>query len=680
MSANQGVAVELENVYPVNEKPLSLIPRLSPPVPAQTAPAPAPAPLFTLLPSTSPSLTESTELIEGSFSLLDNEKANFRYALVNLINQKLAKGDRPKGEVIKNILELYNSGLLLPNTYKKLGSISRATWYRWDKTLNEKGVEGLAPQKGQKGVAKITDHEMHYLLTFFLRPNRNKKASAITLTKEILEFKNIGSPSSGRTLRRFLDQFEKERYDLCVLARDGEKALKDKCTPHLKRNPRLLEVGDVIVGDGHRLNFQIINPYTGKPSRPILILFWDWRSAYPLGWEIMPEESVQCIASALRNSIITLGKIPKVVYLDNGKAFRAKIFTKDIMFEDEGFPGMFGRLGIKEHFAQPYNPQSKPVEREFRNLNEELERLIDTYTGSSIEDKPAWLKRNEKFVRSIQSSWIPNIDEANSLLFWWRDRRVERPHRGRDGQRPKDIFEAGKGPGVNPYELYYLMMDHEIRTIHRNGITWLNRDWYHEALYGLRDKVVIRYSLSDLSQIYVFYKNLYLCTAKPVGEVHPMATLSENPKDMEAVKEGIRSQRKTKKTTKRLLKMIWTKTASQADLDRPTAIQVAETIQAIEDKQKPQAMPISPWPNDFKQTMPAKILASAKNERPRFADEYERYRWIMQQEAIDEDDRQFVPEFRAKSLLYKDRIFTDDEELDSRVELWRQRNQISHEG
>ncbi len=49
--------------------------------------------------------------------------------------------------------------------------------------------------------------------------------------------------------------------------RDGEKALADKVEPYLKRDASLLEVGDVLVADGHRLNFQVINPFTGKTTR-----------------------------------------------------------------------------------------------------------------------------------------------------------------------------------------------------------------------------------------------------------------------------------------------------------------------------------------------------------------------------------------------------------------------------
>ena len=42
--------------------------------------------------------------------------------------------------------------------------------------------------------------------------------------------------------------------------------------------------------------------------------------------KIMLEENTQCVASALRNSIINFGKIPKICYQDNGRALKNKFF------------------------------------------------------------------------------------------------------------------------------------------------------------------------------------------------------------------------------------------------------------------------------------------------------------------------------------------------------------------
>jgi hypothetical protein len=143
------------------------------------------------------------------------------------------------------------------------------------------------------------------------------------------------------------------------------------------------------------------------------------------------------------------------------------------------------------------------------------------------------MKPNEPFALSMHNPHIPTIGEANNLILGWRDRYGDTPTRARDRLRPKDIFDLGKGPGVKLSELDDLMMSREIKHIHRNGVTWLGWHWFNEALCGLNDEVVIRYTHSDLSQIYVYYKNVFLCAARPIQKVHPMASESENPKDME---------------------------------------------------------------------------------------------------------------------------------------------------
>jgi len=578
-----------------------------------------------------------------------DEIAYYRAGLIKGFEDEASKRGVLVRKFVDQFLTLYNSGACLQGTYKKLGSVSRRTFYRWIKTFNQGGVETLIPQSGKKGMSKITEHEKNILLTLLLHANRLKIAYGITLAKEYLKKRGHESPSSPATLRRFIDQFKKEHYDIWVLRREGEKALNDKVVPYAERDWRLLEVGEGLVADGHRLNFQVVHPVTGKPCRAALVLFWDWRSSYPLGWEIMLEESIQCVASALRNAIITLGKIPKWVYLDNGKAFKARLFTEDVSLEDTGLPGMFARLNINYHFAQPYNAQSKPIERMFGIMNEQFERLVPSYTGGSIADKPAWTKRNEKYARSLHDPFVPRIPEANDLIRAWRDRYAEQPTRGRDGLRPIDIFSEGRGPGVDPARLIYLMMHGESKQVHRNGVTWLGWHWHDEAMYGLKDKVVIRYSLSDLSQIYVFHKNEFLCTARPVEQVHPMASESENPKDMEAVKEVNRLKKKVKNSTLKASDLLESEAASQVDWSRIKQPQIREAIQKIQETKRPKVVMPSPWRSEaentegggnettFKQPDEYAIIVYPDHplscpEGPPYESEWERYEWLRKVE------------------------------------------------
>ena len=213
--------------------------------------------------------------------------------------------------------------------FEILGKISRGSLHRWYSMLN--GTEDytkLLPQYKYSTVREyrtvLNDEEIKIFMGLLLHPNRLSIGKAIALTKYRLEEQGQNFIPADITFRRYAKWFKDNNYDKWILARDGEKALSDKVEPYIKRDASLLEVGDILVADGHKLAFQVINPFTGKPCRATLVGFLDWKSTALVGYEIMLEENTQCIASALRNAIINLDMVPKVVYQDNGRAFRAK--------------------------------------------------------------------------------------------------------------------------------------------------------------------------------------------------------------------------------------------------------------------------------------------------------------------------------------------------------------------
>jgi putative transposase len=480
----------------------------------------------------------------GSPDLADfqNKVALARADLLRVYLQEKAQA-RTRGksviEAADDLLTAYNTGHLLPETFQTLGTVARPTIEAWAKAWRDSGHDytALAPRWGnRKGQRKVTADEFNVLLSFALHPNRLRISEAVRVTKVALGRRATPSPSSPDTLRRALVDWRKNHYDQWVFAREGAKALNDRCLPFLERDAGLLEVGQVLVADGHKLNFQILHPFTGKPCRMNMVLWYDWASRWPCGFEIMPNENVQCVASSLRKAILNLGKIPQVAYLDNGKAFKARIFTDDtIDFEEAGFYGMFARLGIETVFAWPYNAQSKPVERFFETFGE-LERLLPTYTGTSIQDKPAWMMRNEKLHQAVHQKkyggWVPTIEEAQVIINGWFAEYGQRTHEGLKGLCPADVFTSGKGPGVDPEALRHLMLSMEIGHIRRNGIPFLTRDYYAPELYGLRDRVLVKYDLSDLSHVLVFdiTGKRFICRAEARQAVHPIARIAGTTK------------------------------------------------------------------------------------------------------------------------------------------------------
>jgi len=439
--------------------------------------------------------------------------------------------------------------------FEILGKISRGSLHRWFAMLN--GMEDytkLLPQYKYSTVREyrtvLNDEEIKIFMGLLLHPNRLSIGKAIALTKYRLKEQGQNFIPADITFRRYAKWFKDNNYDKWILARDGEKALSDKVEPYIKRDASLLEVGDILVADGHKLSFQVINPFTGKPCRATLVGFLDWKSTALVGYEVMLEENTQCIASALRNAIINLDIIPKVVYQDNGRAFRAKYFTDDKGFTELGFQGLYSKLGIETVFARPYNARAKVIERFFKEFQEGFEKLLPSYIGSSINTKPAYMMRNEKFHKNLHNEYVPTIEETIKMIDMWLSFKNSQPCPNAPDKTISEVLSERERQNIDINTLDDLMLATEVKTIQRNGIRFLNCDYFDERLYGFKSKVYIKYNLFDLTNIKVFTpKGEYLCTAERVTETHPMAKLLGDVKDFEDYKQKIVKQRQLKKKT-----------------------------------------------------------------------------------------------------------------------------------
>lgn len=476
-------------------------------------------------------------------------------ARLDLLNQwkEFRRKSENKLQADYDFVNLHNTSN--SNLFQILGKISRGTLHRWKNILN--GTEDYIKLIPQYRYAKVdeyrtclSDEEIKIFMGLLLHPNRLCIGKAIALTKYKLQQQGQLYIPADITFRKYANWFKNNNYDKWILARDGEKALSDKVEPYIKRDASLLEVGDILVADGHVLNFNVINPFTGKPIRATLVGFLDWKSTALVGYEIMLEENTQCIASALRNSIINLDMIPKVVYQDNGRAFRAKYFTDDKGFTELGFQGLYSKLGIETVFARPYNARAKVIERFFKEFQESFEKLLPSYVGSNIQNKPAYMMRNEKLHKQLHNDFVPTLEETIKMIDMWLNFKNSQPCPNEPNKTIAEVLEERKRQNININLLDDLMLATEVKTIQRNGIRFLNCDYFNERLYGFKSKVLIKYNLFDLTSIKVYTtKGEYLCTAERVTETHPMAKLLGTVKDYEDYKQKIVKQRKLHKKT-----------------------------------------------------------------------------------------------------------------------------------
>lgn len=476
-------------------------------------------------------------------------------ARLDLLSQwkEFRKKSKNKLQADYDFVNLHNTSNA--HLFQILGKISRGSLHRWNTILN--GTEDYTKLIPQYKYAKVdeyrtclTDEEIKIFMDLLLHPNRLCIGKAIALTKYKLQQHGQSYIPADITFRKYANWFKKNNYDKWVLARDGEKALSDKVEPYIKRDASLLEVGDILVADGHKLAFNVINPFTGKPTRATLVGFLDWKSTALVGYEIMLEENTQCIASALRNSIINLDMIPKIVYQDNGRAFRAKYFTDDKGFTELGFQGVYSKLGIETVFARPYNARAKVIERFFKEFQESFEKLLPSYVGSNIQNKPAYMMRNEKLHKQLHNDFVPTFDETIKMIDMWLNFKNSQPCPNAPNKTITEVLSERKRQNIDINILDDLMLATEVKTIQRNGIRFLNCDYFNERLYGFKSKVLIKYNLFDLTSIKVYTtKGEYLCTAERVTETHPMAKLLGTVTDFEDYKQKIVKQRKLHKKT-----------------------------------------------------------------------------------------------------------------------------------
>lgn len=543
----------------------------------------------------------------------------------------------------KEFLDSYNSGLFYEKIFETIGSVSIGTLQRWSRTVGfSTDYMLLTPSysysKQNEFRTSLSEQEKNIFMKLLLHPHKFSVGKAISITKHVLEKQGQEYIPSDITFRRYAKWFRNNNYDKWIFAREGSKALNDKVSPYIIRDASLLTVGDVLVADGHRLAFQILNPFTGKPSRAILIGFLDWKSGYLCGYEVMLEEDIQAIASALRNSILHLKQVPRIVYQDNGKAFKAKYFT-NTDFRESGFTGIYGRLGIKTVFAKPYNAKAKVIERFFLEFQESFEKLIPTYSGSSIIEKPARLKRNEKLHKElhekITGGYIPTIAEVKQLLDAWLEFKHSQICPNDKTRTIKEVFEEREKHNINVKELDDLMMAQEIKTIYRNGIRFLSTFYFSDALYGLKDKVIMKYSLFDLSYIRIYtIKGEYLCTAKRVESTHPMAYHMGDVKDMQDFKQKIQKQKKLRNRTLNTIKKYIPKEDIKF-LETQMIQEVKEQTESIENKIIEKPTQINP------------------ETKPLFINTYERYEWLINNGCKNQEERQWL-EMYIKSEEYKE--------------------------
>lgn len=508
------------------------------------------------------------------YSKKDIELALARY---NLVKQYRLAGSNAKGSKVhakQAFVDSVCAGYLLEKEYEIIGrKLSFKTLERWDKTMRDGSntMDDLLPKLREKAdEVSLLDIHKQVLKRCYLHKNAPKVAEAIRMAVKIWQTTGIEVPSESKC-RRYLVDLVHDEAATCTLIRHGMKAMKDGLMPYIERDEDSIDFMDVLVADGHVLNFQVLNPKTGKPARPTLVGWLDMRTLMIMGWEIMLTENTMSVASSLRIACINAGRmcgiegavLPRMIYLDNGKSFKNKFFNASVDLENQ-VGGLFERLtpyGLEYvTYAKPYNARAKVIERAFGNFGE-IERQVPTYVGTSIAAKPANLKRNEKMAKEAYDQYLSEngmltLQQGYLIVSEWIESYNSRIGNGKylNGYSPlqlaaEQIPAIDIAPRMLPgRQLDFLMMHTKVGRLQRNGFN-INGTWYYNAAKFAQvakddTEYMVKYDILNPERVLVYHEDgtLWCDAGRLIGQgVHAAAKLGSQA-DQEHLAAAIEEQ------------------------------------------------------------------------------------------------------------------------------------------
>ena len=504
---------------------------------------------------------DKTGNIQASQSDITNEKekeiALNKAALIDLYYSFLKNFAGKKQDATNLFLSGYNSALTAPEIYAVLGKVSTRSLYRWIKTFEESGNDYFSLYRNYNYASSdnistlLTVQERVLLLKYMLHQNKFSLGRAY----ELIKFECCKSGIEVRSYSsyaRVWNYLQKNYADKIAYARGGKKFVTDTQLPYIVRDWSKIPAGEMLVGDGHTLDFMIKDPYTGKAARATLVGFVDCATRDLAGYEIMMSENTQCIASALRNAIKYIGKTPKVIHLDNGRAFKSKFFNNSNL-DNPNLNGIYARLGIKTYYSRAYNGRAKVIERFFKEFTESLAKLISSYCGGSIETKPAYMMRNEKDhieLRNLNGSDCPTIEEVKTYIDFWLENIYRKRACNFDKSKTiEEVINSSKGKGVPESLLNDMLCGYDKRKVGRNGIVLFSQQYYNPKLQGLTGEVIVKYSLVNLNYVIVCnLKGEVICRADRVKAICAHAEVFGTPQDMAEYKQQLREIKQIEKS------------------------------------------------------------------------------------------------------------------------------------
>jgi len=372
-------------------------------------------------------------------------------------------------------------------------AITKSKLFRWQRKYKSGDVAGLIDQRGghNRGQDTIPDEAWECFYALYMTQQKRSIKLCYDLIKP--SFQNIPSASAFERKVRQIPLYAILYY------REGSKAFKD-ALPSMERSKLDIESNDIWFSDHHLADVFVKSADGQKAIRPWLTVFFDARSNKVMSFVARnADPNATVVKQCFRIGAEQHG-IPNEVYFDNGKDYRSKYFSRD-------YPMSLGnQLNIGMIYATKYHGQAKTVERFFGTFTNRFSRRFQTYTGCNAKIRPECMQTSDKEILKL----APSLTEYIKMLAAYIQEYNNTPSKGRDldGKCPDQVyFENLKTKRVisDCDALRLLCGNSEERTVHKNGISIKNNNYYHELLAShVGERVIVVYDPDNIDKINVF--------------------------------------------------------------------------------------------------------------------------------------------------------------------------------
>lgn len=304
-----------------------------------------------------------------------------------------------------------------------------------------------------------------------------------------------------RTVRRRMNEIPRVTR---VFAREGLAGL-EKCFPPQTRDRSQMVALEGVNADCHKIDVFVSWPGIEKPMRPQIVGFQDLYSNKILSWRVDRDPNKVAVMSAFGEMIEAWG-IPRHCTFDNGREFANKWLTGGTatrfrfkVREDDPL-GVLPQMGIEVHWARPRHGQSKPIERAFRDLADNVARdprFAGAYVGNRPDAKPEnYMSRAvplDEFMRVLEEGIAEHNARAGRLTDTARGRSFD--------QTFAESYEAAPIRKATEEQRRLWLMGQQVVKLHaRHGqATLLGGEYWSDWMSEFAgQRIVARFDPEDL--------------------------------------------------------------------------------------------------------------------------------------------------------------------------------------